>query len=160
MLFRSKAFLEISRWLGNTLSLHSWDVVDAIRFVDKKEFSFHKEDITGREEAEFDKYNPQLVFLDAHVYPMTKKIMQICIDRKIDFMCHDVSYQIGVVVAGERSKGFTTGFEKCYAQWELYIMSELFSKKLMEKDTTYYEDDRAKITILKDLYDLAVVEMK
>jgi hypothetical protein len=134
----SRVFVEMAKWLDLKMELNSWDVVDAVKkdCISKTDFKLHIEDVTGKEKEVFDRYSPDLVFLDAHPYRLTKSIMQECLSRKIDFMTHDVE-QFVFDRAKKQSKNFTDF--SVYVDWELYILGELISKDLYTKD--YYEND-------------------
>jgi len=134
----SRVFLEIGKWIGSEVVLHSWDIVDAVRkdCISKDDFYFHIENISGKEKGLFDKYAPDLLFLDAHPYRMTKSLIQECLSRKIDFMTHDVEYFV-FDRAKKQSKNFTDF--GVYVDWELYILGELISTDLYIKD--YYENE-------------------
>jgi hypothetical protein len=56
----------------------------------------------------------------------------------------------------KRSKGFKN--KNCYGAWELYILSEIFSKEVLTND--YYENDVLKINLYRDKYGLCVAEFK
>jgi len=151
------AFLEMANWLKIKVDFHSWDIVDRIKCVDKTRLQYHLDDITGREHIEFDKYKPDLVFLDAHPYVLTKNIIKICLSRKINFMCHDVGLNIWEK-AKHFSNNFTSGFTHCRVAWELYVLMELIDKSLLEKD--FFENDKVKVRMIRDMYGLAIVEVK
>ena len=68
----SRLFIDAAKSLNYRMQLHSWDVIKAHKLVKEEEFIFHKKDITGKEGAVFKNYSPDLVFLDAHVYHLTK----------------------------------------------------------------------------------------
>lgn len=153
----TRAFLEMSEWLGLDINLHSWDIVDVIKkaCVQRDQFTFHKEDITGKEEEVILKHKPDMIFLDAHPYYMTKALMQVCLKHKINFLTHDVAYRLYEAL-GKRSQNFQNKDE--YGAWELYILAELFSQNLLTDDS--YEDDRVRITCIRDEWGLAIVEVK
>lgn len=134
----SRVFVEMAKWLDYNVNLNSWDIIDAVRSdcISKKDFKLHIEDVTGRESQIFDKYVPDLVFLDAHPYKLTKALIQECIKRKIDFMTHDVEPSI-FERARKKSKNFTD--LTVYVDWELYILGELISKTLYDSD--FYENN-------------------
>lgn len=153
----TRVFLEISKWLGLDLDLHSWDIVDAIqsKCVNRKQFTFHRRNVTGKEEKVIAQFNPDLIFLDAHPYKMTKSMMECCLKHKVNFMAHDVSIKIYEAL-GRRSNNFKK--KNTYGAWELYVLVELFGKSLLENDS--YEDDKVKISFNRDEWGLAVVEVK
>ena len=152
----TRAFMEIAKWCGYKLSLHSWDIVDELKCIDKKHFNFHLEDITDREEIKFDKYTPDLVYLDAHPYKLTRNIMEICLKRKINFMCHDVDFRIGLERSCQRTKGFSDLSVKTNANWELYLLGVLISTKLWREDS--YKDDNVKVQCIRDYCGLGIVK--
>lgn len=150
-------FVEISKWLDLKIDLHSWDIIDAIKkdCVNKKDFTFHKEDISGNEDRILEKYKPDMIFLDAHPYSMTKKLMQSCLNRKINFLAHDVALRLYNVL----KKGSNNFADKSfYGAWELYILAELFSQNLLDNDT--YESEKVSITCVRDQWGLAIVKVK
>ena len=152
-------FLQISKWLGLDIELHSWDIIDIVKSdcVSKKDFIFHKEDITGREDQTIVKYNPDMVFLDAHPYYLTKGLMHSCLDRKIDFLCHDVGLQV-FNRAKIRSNNFKDKSNSNMAEWELYLMSELIDKSLLKED--FFENEICKVICCRDRFGIAIVEFK
>jgi len=152
----TRAFLEIANWIGYKINLHSWDISDQVRCVNKKDFKLHIGDLTGREETIL-KHAPNLVFLDAHPYALTKNIMKICLRDKIDFMCHDVSMDI-YERAKQRSSDFTNKSPQTKAEWELYILQELISKDILAKD--FFENDILTVNCVRDRFGLAIIEHK
>ena len=44
----TRVFLETAKWLNYKIVLNSWDVLDSVKCVDKKDFKLHIEDITNR----------------------------------------------------------------------------------------------------------------
>lgn len=152
-------FLQIAKHLEININLHSWDVMDIVKkdIVDKRDFSLHIENITGREKFIFNEYKPNLVFLDAHPYDLTKNIVSICLERKIDFMCHDVSPEIY-----ERTKRQTDNFInksiKTKAAWELLILMELISESLLTSNG--FTNDKIRVNCIRDKYGLAIIENK
>ena len=103
------------------------------------------------------KEQPDLVFLDAHPYDLTKNIVNECLSRKINFMCHDVSYNIGHDVAKKRSKNFNQK-RGTDAQWELYVLCELIDEKLWQED--YFENNDLIYERDQDKYGLGIVTHK
>lgn len=150
----TRAFLEMAKWIGYKINLHSWDILDSVRCVDKNEFCFHLEDISKKEELLLD-YKPNLVFLDAHPYYMTKNIMQICLREKINFICHDVSDDV-YNTTKERSKNFSN--LSCYAAWESYILQELIYKDILS--VTSYENNFLFVDFTIDRYGIAIIRHK
>lgn len=152
-------FLQISEWLNLDIDLHSWDIVDQIKpqCVDKLKFKFHKCDITGNEEEIITRYVPDMVFLDAHPYAITKGLMKSCLKHKIDFLCHDISLPI-FERAKERSNGFTNTDPSTLAEWELYLLGELISPSLLEDDS--FEDNNVSVNCYRDKFGLAIIEVK
>jgi len=150
-------FLQIAEWLGLDIELHSWDIIDVVKkqCVDKNDFNFHKVDITGREEEIILEYKPDMVFLDAHPYHMTKDLMINCVKYKINFLTHDVA--IGLY---NELKIRSDNFNKLeiYGAWELYILCELFSDKLLIED--YFENDQVQIKCYRDQWGLSVIKVK
>ena len=153
----TRVFLEIAKWLDMDIDLHSWDIVDEIKkvCVRKSDFTFHKQDISGKEEETILEYKPDMVFLDAHPYYLTKELMQVCLKHKINFLTHDVATGLYEVLR-ERSNNFKN--LNAYGAWELYILMELFSDKLLTED--HYEDDKVKIDCIRDKWGLSVVLVK
>jgi len=150
-------FLKISTWLGLDIELHSWDIVDVIKkeCVDKKHFNFHLADITGHEDEIISKYNPDMVFLDAHPYHMTKALMLSCVKNKVNFLTHDVSRDLYDELR-IRSNDFK--MLQTYGAWELYILAELFSPILIDEDC--FEDSKVQIRCYRDKYGLSIVKIK
>lgn len=150
-------FLQISKWLDLDIELHSWDIVDVVKSscVNKKDFSFHVEDITGKEEETLLKYQPDMIFLDAHPYHMTKALMKACVKHKINFLTHDVNKRLydGLEARSGNFKRLET-----YGAWELYVLAELFSPVLIEED--YFENDEVEIRCYRDIWGLCVVKVK
>ena len=135
----TRVFLETAKWVGIDIELHSWDIIDSIkrRCVDKNQFHFHKEDITGKEQKTIDIYKPDLIFFDAHPYYLTKTMMQICLDKKIDFMSHDVALTMYESVR-DRSNLFKD--KTTYGAWELRVMEELIGKEVLTEEVVNKED--------------------
>ena len=154
----TKSFVEMAKWANIEFNLHSWDIADELKCIGKNEFSFHLEDITGKEESIFDKYQPNFVFLDAHPYELTRNIMKICLKRKIDFMAHDVAYSIGLQRTCERTNGFTDLAVKTNANWELYLLGILISTKLWHDD--HYEDDVLEVECIRDSCGIAIIKFR
>lgn len=152
-------FLHISEWLGLDIELHSWDIVDCIKTecVDRDKFSFHSQDVTGKENRIIEEYNPDMIFLDAHPYAITKGLMESCLVNKVDFLCHDVSPAI-FERARERTHGFTNKSPETMAEWELYLLGELISPTLLTEDV--FENELLKVKCYRDRFGLAVVEIK
>ncbi|MFA7220036.1 MAG: hypothetical protein WC119_06045 [Synergistaceae bacterium] len=150
-------FLRISEWLGLNIELHSWDILDVVKkeCVNRNDFHFHKEDISGREEEIIASYNPDMVFLDAHPYHLTKALMLSCLKHKVNFMTHDVAKDLYSDLR-KRSDGFKN--LDAYGQWELYIMTELFSDTLAVND--HFENDQVDITCYRDKYGLSIIKIK
>jgi len=154
----SKAFVEMSKWAKIDFSLHSWDIIDVVKCIRKDEFYFHLGDITGKEKMAFDKYNPNFVFLDAHPYHLTKNIMEICLERKIDFIAHDVVYPIGLQRTCERTNGFTNLNVETNANWELFLLGILINTQLWHSD--YYENDELQVKCVRNSCGLAMIKFK
>jgi hypothetical protein len=153
----TRAFLDMAAWSNLEIDLHSWDIKDTVRHVDKKRFSLHIEDICGRESDVFDKYDPDLVFLDAHPHDLTRNLMQECLKRKVDFMCHDVCYAIGHDAAKLRSNNWTKK-NTLDVQWELYHLCDLVDDSLWKNDS--YENDELTVSLCRDRYGLGIVRFK
>jgi len=153
----TRVFLELANWLGRKVELHSWDIVDQIKpiCVDKNSFTFHKEDMSGREEEIVAKYNPDMLFLDAHPYSLTKNLMQVCLKHKINFLTHDVALKLYESLQ-TRSDNFKN--LKAYGAWELYILAELFGDTLLTED--HYEDEKVQIDFTRDLWGLSIILVK
>lgn len=152
-------FLKISEWLGLDIELHSWDILDLVKkkCVNKKDFHFHVDDITGREDKVMSEYNPDLIFLDAHPYHLTKRLMEYCINNKVDFMCHDVSDDI-FERAKKRSKGFTDFSSSTMAEWESYLLAKLIDPSILKND--FFENEICTVSCYRDRFGLAVTEFK
>ena len=153
----TRAFYEMSKWAGLEMDLHAWDIVDMVRYIDKDKFALHIEDITGEEVKSFDKYDPDLVFLDAHPYDITKNIMELCLKRRINFMTHDVAFRV-FEASRNRTNGFTNRNILKGVAWELYLLGALINTKLWRDD--HYEDDNLKVECIRDHCGLAIVTFK
>lgn len=151
----TRFFIDAITSLNLATKIHSWDIVDQIRYADRSKFTFHRENITGHELDVVEKYNPDLIFLDAHAYHMTKSLMEICMDRKIDFICHDVGIEFKDLVY-RQSNAYKN--KNVYIQWESYLLSELISPTIWE--TNSYEDDKVQLTFIRDRYGICIAEMK
>jgi len=154
----TKSFVEMAKWVNIGFSLHSWDIVDELKCISKKEFNFHLEDVTGNEEFIFDKYHPDFVFLDAHPYELTRNLIKICLKRKIDFIMHDIAYSIGLQRTCERTNGFTDLSVKTNANWELFLLGVLINTKIWHDD--YYENDVLEVKCIRDSCGLAIIKFK
>jgi len=148
-------FIEMAKWLDIKLQLHSWDLADLVKCSDRKEFKLHIEDVTGKEEETILKYRPNMIFLDAHPYRLTKKLMLLCLKYKIDFLTHDVAVDIYKEL-GERTNNFQNKEE--YGAWELYILRELFGDKVVTDNE--FENEQVRIKMVRDKYGLSIVEVK
>lgn len=148
-------FLEMANWINHKIKLDSWDIVDIAKYPDRNKFTLHVEDITGNEAKMFNEYMPDLVFLDAHAYNMTRKIMQLCLDRKIDFITHDVSLSLLERIRRE-SNGFVN--KDVYVQWESYLIGDLIDKSLWKKDS--FENDGLTATCIRDVFGIIIIEHK
>jgi len=150
-------FLEISKWLGLDIELHSWDIIDVVKSecVSKGDFSFHQDDITGSEEEIILKYKPDMIFLDAHPYHMTKALMLACVKHKVNFLTHDVNKSLydGLKKTSDNFKKLNT-----YGAWELYILAEVFSPILIDED--YFENDKVQIACYRDIWGLSIIKVK
>jgi len=129
----SRVFLEIAKWLSIDLKLDSFDIQDRDRSdcVDRREFNLHIENIEGRELEVIERLKPDVIYFDAHVYKMTRRMMEICVEKKIDFMAHDVSIALYESVR-DRTNGFKD--KDTYAPWELPVMEELLGKEVVDSD--------------------------
>jgi len=154
----TRAFVEMAKWAKLNMTLHSWDIMDVLKCIGKNEFNFHLGDITGKERAVFDEYNPDFVFLDAHPYQLTKNIIEICLERKIDFMCHDVVYPVGLQRTCERTNGFSDLRVETNANWELFLLGTLIHTQLWHED--YYENNELEVKCLREHNGLAIVRFK
>jgi len=156
----TRVFLEIAKWLEYEVQLHSWDIVNVVKpkCVNQKDFSLHIEDITHKTTKIINRHNPDLVFLDAHPYKLTKNLMDECLNRKITFMAHDIGFEVGKKRAAVRSDNFTNFSNDTKTEWELYLLCNLISEDLWEKD--YYEDENMTVKCTRDRYGLAIVEFK
>ena len=148
----------MAKWADLDFELHSWDVMDVLKCISKEEFHFHIEDVTGKERETFDKYNPDFVFLDAHPYQLTKNIIEICLERKIDFMCHDVDYRVGLQRTCDRTNGFKDLRVKTNANWELFLLGTLINTQIWHDD--YYENDKLEINCIRGGCGLAIIKFK
>ncbi len=140
--------------LGLDLELHSWDIVDVVQYADKSQFHFHLQNIdTIRTFNEHTK--PDVIFFDAHPYEATKRLMLKCMTCGVDFIAHDIT-----VECYERTKKDSDGFENksVYANWEAYLIPELIDNSLLTND--YFENDKLKVTCVRERYGVCVVEMK
>lgn len=152
----TRFFLDLADFLDMKIELHSFDIKNIVKYADANKFHMHVGDITNKVDEEFANLpKPDLVFLDAHPYQFTKNVMQKCLDDKIDFMCHDVSQNIGVKIAGERTKQFTD-FSIVNAAWELYVMAELIDKSLWTKPV--YRDKNIDVKIITGKYGLSICQ--
>ena len=155
----TRVFLEISKWLDYKVDVHSWDIIDSVqaRCVSKQNFTFHLENMEGKEKEMFDLYKPDFLFLDAHAYGMTRKIMQECLKRKVSFAAHDI-----YLPAFEESKKLTKNFTdfSVYVNWEIYLLGDLISKTLWEVDS--YEDEFVRVDCTRKPggYGLAIIKVK
>jgi hypothetical protein len=152
----TKIFVEIANFFGYKLNMHAFDIRDRIRssIVDRNEFHLHIEDITDKELETLDLYSPDLVFLDAHPYKLTKNMVNACLRKQINFMCHDISLDVHEK-ARQQSNNFTN-FD-IYVAWELYVIAKIISDKFLTED--YYEDKERKIIgkCTRDKYGLFVL---
>ncbi len=150
-------FICLAKWLKTDIKLHSWDILDQVKgiCINKNHFMLHIEDITGKEEEVFQRYKPDMLFLDAHPYILTRNLVKICLRDKIDFMCHDVSLAI-INALKARSNNFKD--TTIYGAWEPYVLSELIDKKILTDD--YYENDQVVVKCIRDKYGLAIVRNK
>ena len=151
----TKVFLEIAKWLGIPLILHSWDIIDVVKEVSKRDFIFHLENVTGRELPIIEEYQPDFVFLDGISFELAKNMMNICLSKKIDFMLHSITRALyeRVRIA---SNNFT--FFDMYVPWESYLLVKLAGLDMLDKD--FFENSEFKITCRKELYGVCIVEMK
>ena len=142
----SRVFVEMGNWFGYKVNLHSWDIADQVResCISKLDFNLHIMNVTGSESEVIEKYAPDLIFLDAHPYKMTKSLMSECLSRKIDFMCHDVELEL-LERARKQSKNFIDF--NVYVDWELYILGQLISKSLFDED--HYENDEIVVDCIR-----------
>lgn len=152
----TKAFQVIANCLGFDLDIHSWDIVDEVRCIDKSEFHFHLEDITKTEPNWRDwvgLVRPDTVFLDAHPYELTKGLIETCLKYKIDFIAHDIDCY-------ERARKESSNFKDktVITQWESFLVPELVDKSLITED--YFENDKLKATCVRERFGLCIVEMK
>ena len=125
-------FLKMFKWLGLDVEFHTWDVLGAIKFIDKRHF--HLEDVTGKEAEIIKQYKPDFIFIDCHSYELIGNLIPLCLAQKIDFACHDVGSE-----AITRSEIF----------WEYYWLI-----KLLEGNNNVIT------TCVKDRYGICVVEYK
>jgi len=155
----TRVFIEISKWFGLDAEVHSWDINCQIRkdCVDRNSFTFHQEDITGKEKHIIDTFRPDLVFLDAHPYELTKNLMTVCIEKDINFMCHDVSVEI-YERSKLRSNNFTNKNPSNGTEWELYLLKELISKDIINRD--FFENDKIIVECVRDRFGLAIIKTK
>jgi len=150
----TRVFIEIAKWLNYKINLHSWDIIDIVNCADKRDFTMHVENITNKENSIL-VHNPDLIFLDAHPYILTKNLIVICLKNKINFMCHDVSFA-NIATLKKSSDSFKN--KKAYGAWESYVLSELVSPKILTDDC--YEDDKVIVKCIRDLHGLAIVQNK
>jgi len=76
---------------------------------------------------------------------MTKALVQECLNRKIDFICHDIDQSVF-----ERAKKQSNNFTNfsVYTDWELYILGELISKDLYIEDN--FENDSVLVKCVRN----------
>lgn len=155
----TRAFIEISKWLKYNIDLHSWDIRDSIRkdCVDKKDFTFHLEDMTGRESEIFNTYKPDFVFLDAHAYTLTRTLMVECLRRKINFAAHDT-----YLPALDEVRKLTNNFKdhSKYVNWEVFLLGDLISKDLWRINDFENDFVIVKSTRMDGGYGMTIVEVK
>ena len=151
----TRIFYEICKSFGYEPTIHCFDVVDEIKYIDKDKIVFHHEDITGREQQFISDLKPDLIFLDAHPFQLTSNLVDICLAEKIDFMAHDVSLEIH-----ERARVQSDNFQNKgkYTNWELFILMEKIDKDLDKLD--HYSSAEMTIDIIRDRFGLAVIEFK
>lgn len=150
----TRVFLEMTKWLDYKVNLHSWDIDNKVIYIKQKDFTLHVEDLTNKEQNILS-YKPDLVFLDAHPYELTYNLTKVCLDNKINFMCHDVSFAI-IEALKKRSNDYKD--KTIYAAWEPYVLSELISDKILTEN--HYEDDNVIVDCIRDLYGLAIIKNK
>ena len=152
------AFLTMSKWLNIELDFHTWDVKrpkKLMQYADRTKFVFHGDDVTGRETNVLDEHKPDLIFLDAHAYRLLNNIVSLCLERKINFMMHDVSD--GNLQTIKASSGDFKN-KDTYGAWEPYVFGNLISEDIWTSD--YYENDLLTVNCIRDLYGLAIVRFK
>jgi len=151
----TRVFYDIAKYLEIDLEIHSWDIEDKVKFMDKKDFTLHVEDVTGKEEGLFEKYNPDLLFLDAHPYILTRNLVKLALENEVNFMTHDISMNVY-----EALKRASNNFQnkKVYAAWELYVLEEIFGSEVVTEDV--YEDDDVRIEFIRDKFGLCILYNK
>lgn len=155
----TRFFLELSEFLKLPLELHSFDISNNVKYADPEKFKLHIKDITTNVDETFNELGyPDLVFLDAHPYKITKNLMNKCLNERIDFMAHDVSQKIGRIRASKRTNNFTNFSIDTGAEWELYTLCELISKDLWNNDN--YMSNDLQVKIITGRYGLGIVEHK
>jgi len=151
----SKAMLDMSRWLKLNTSLHSWDTKKIFRYVEENEFTFHHENVTEKEPQCIDKYKPDLLFIDAHHYPLVKNLIKLCLQRKINFIIHDTIKSL-VDNCRENSNNFTDTSKPLH--WEIVTLGQLVSEEIWDND--YYENDTLIVKSTRDRFGISIVTFK
>jgi len=155
----TRFFLELSNHLNLNVVLHSFDIKNNVKYAEFKQFFMHIQDITEHVDSVFKELpKPDLVFLDAHPYQLTKNIMKKCLKNQINFMTHDVSQEIGKIRASKRTNQFTNFSPSTGAEWELYTICELISQDLWT--STSYHNDKIDVKIITGKYGLAICQHK
>lgn len=149
----TRAFLEMSKWLGLDLIIHSWDVLDTVRCIDKKDFFYHLEDISGHELEWLETYKPDFIFFDCHIFALLKTAIKLCLYNKIDFMVHDMALY-------ERASRESDNFQNfnVVTQWEAFLIPELIDKSLLTVD--YFENNSLTAICCRERFGICSVVMK
>lgn len=145
-------FLKLAQYLGYKINLNSWDIVDKVSRASKDDFTLHLENIENTPEKIL-LYNPDLVFLDAHPYNLTKNLMNTCLSNKINFMCHDIAL---LDRCQKESNNFTN--KSVYTPWESYLIGEIINPVLWTSSS--FENDTIKCQCIRDKYGLFILEHK
>jgi len=155
----TRFFLELAKHLNLNVNMHCFDIKNIIKFVEPNQITMHIEDITNKVEEVFNSLpKPDLIFLDAHPYQLTKILVQKCLEEKINFMAHDTSQEIGKIETAKRTNNFTNFSNSIVAAWELYILCELISQDLWTNPE--YHNDKLDLNITTGRYGLAICQHK
>lgn len=139
----STIIARICRYLGLKTKIVTVNIVDELKFPDP-EVEYIYEDFTNKMEEIWTRWNPDILFQDAHMYHMVKK--QIEVGEKYPHTVHffhDVGfrlYQNPMTIPLEAVPTSTTG------SWERHVLG-LYAPELLEIPNRHFENEKMLIHI-------------
>lgn len=155
----TRMIIDSLNYWGLNSHLVCFDIVDSLKFASHDEVTLILENITGHSrQSVFDKYNPEIIFLDAHPYPLLYNVIAEYLDwskfHPSLLLIHDCSptfYSPRMFISKDEPEAISnrTGL------WERHVLCEIF--KTTSRYIDNFNTNTHQVRIFPTTYGLAMI---